>query len=140
MNLIEWTDELEVGVEEIDDEHRELIRMINEVFDGISNDGPGGAAPGLARLVAFTQHHFRTEEARMLESRYPRFEQHQREHIELTSQVLEIRQRMKGENSGRLTIELLAFLKSWLVDHIRRSDRAFGGYVRSCEKRAATAE
>ena len=72
MPLIEWTDELSVGIESIDEQHKKLVNMINALNDAMltnsSNELLGTIFTGLA---AYTQKHFAYEENMFAEYNYP---------------------------------------------------------------------
>jgi hemerythrin len=85
---IDWSDDWRTGVDWIDAQHRELVLRLQELFDGIAN-GSAEVLGLLDRLIEGTTLHFKDEEAEMLRSRYPFFEDHRREHIELAAQIME---------------------------------------------------
>jgi hemerythrin len=123
-----WSDDLGVGVEAVDAEHRELIEHL-EGLRRAHAAGQGGLLAGLDALIDATHRHFKNEEAAMARSSYPQLEAHVRDHIELSSRVLQIRQRLAAGDVSTLGFELLGFLEGWLLDHIRTADRAFGAFI-----------
>lgn len=139
MNLVVWSDRLSVGVPEIDDQHQELVQILNDVSEVLSST-PTEVEPLLVRLVDYTNEHFRDEEALMRESGYPLLAGHEREHIELAAQVLEIRQRMVRNTSPTLVYELLGLLRMWLTNHIQGADRHFGRYYADWQAEASSAK
>lgn len=66
MEAFVWDDSYAVGEVQIDDEHRELVRIVNEVIAlSERNAGEAALAPLLDRLVRYAATHFRHEEAFM---------------------------------------------------------------------------
>lgn len=115
-----------VGVAEIDAQHRQLVRMVNDINDNISVNAE---QPHIDRLfdglMNFTIHHFQTEHRFMLEYHYPGTTAHDLEHGKLTAELRQIIQKMGSE--GDLLV--LQKIKDWLVTHIRKSDKALGRFL-----------
>jgi hemerythrin len=135
MALMEWYDHLySVRVEVIDDQHKKLVSLINELHaalqSGKGNDAFGGI---LKELVQYIDYHFKSEEELMTRINYPALERHRELHKDLTRQVAGILMRLKkGQDVSPM--ELLAFLKVWLIDHIGERDRKIGEYLRETGK------
>lgn len=129
MALFEWSKEYELDIPQIDQQHRELVNMINTLYDSIK-EGRSAEAVGLTlnRLLQYVEVHFDTEERAMQDINYPDFEDHQYTHEYLREKVLELK---KEQLQGReiATFELLNFLVDWLKNHIANVDMAFGQYL-----------
>ena len=130
MPLFAWKRSYEIGVNEIDMQHRQLVGMINELFEAMkANHGQRTLNEILDRLLAYVGEHFQTEERFMQRHGYPGFEDHALEHLKLSSRVQELLDRRKaGERVA--TPELFNFLCDWLKEHIRVRDKAFGEYLK----------
>lgn len=129
-DLVPWTDALRVGVGVIDDDHRVLIEMLNELARAMR----AGSAAEVARrtldgLVEYTQSHFGREETLMARHRYPGREAHVKAHVGFRAKVSEVVAELEAGNAHALSFELLGFLQQWLVDHIQRADRALGTFL-----------
>ncbi len=126
MALVEWNDSLSVGIHVIDEEHKKLVSMLNELYDGM-RAGKGKETLGgiLDRLVAYTAAHFKHEEAFFEQTNYPEGETHKKQHEDLTAQVLDIQKRFKTGAAGVLSLEVMNFLRKWLVEHIQGSDQKY---------------
>lgn len=115
-----------VGVAEIDAQHRQMVRLVNDLNHDISAHAE---QPHIDRLfdglINFTIHHFHTEHRLMLEHHYPDTPAHDREHGKLTAELRQIIQKMGNE--GDLLV--LQKIKDWLVAHIRNSDKALGKFL-----------
>jgi hemerythrin len=127
-HLVEWSDALSVGIDEIDAQHRTLVDLVNELNSAIE-ERHGNAAVGeiLARLEEYTRIHFAVEESLMRVLSYPRFAAHRREHAKLTEQLDELRGRFDAGQTA-LGFELMHFLKRWLTTHIMESDQDYARY------------
>ena len=132
MPLIEWTAELSVGIDSIDEQHKKLVNMINALNEamltGSSNELLGKIFTGLA---AYTQKHFAYEEALFAEYGYADSKQHKRQHRELIAQVVELKQKFIENPQQTMTADLMLFLKRWLTNHIMRTDKEYTEFLLS---------
>ena len=130
MPIFAWKRSYEIGLVEIDMQHRKLVGMINELFDGMKEDhGQWTMHHVLDELLEYVQLHFKTEEEAMAAHYYPGLEAHSLEHMKMTSQVLELQQRRS--NGERIaTPELFRFLCDWLTNHIQVHDKRFGDFIK----------
>lgn len=132
MSLMEWDDKLSVGVQLIDSEHQQLIRMVNELHDAVrANRGKEVLGKVLDGLIAYTASHFGHEEGEMKRTSYPQALAHKKEHEALVTKVLEIHKQFQAGKVAVLGMETLAFLKEWLVKHIKGSDQALGAWIKA---------
>ena len=131
--FVEWTDKLSVGIEEIDEQHKILINLINRLFtetvvhQATSNDV---IEEILHELIEYTVIHFAVEESLFRIFHYPGTESHTSHHDELKAQVLEIQQKVK-QGEVVVNVELLMFLKKWLEHHILYEDKLYGPFLLS---------
>jgi hemerythrin-like metal-binding protein len=133
MALIEWNENLNVGVEEINTQHKKLIALINRLHDEMSQ-GKGRyiIKEVLHELINYTLTHFVTEEKLMESREYPRGLQHREAHKRLTKKVSDIQEKYR-ENDFTVSQQVLSLLHEWLVQHIQKTDmdyaRHFAGKV-----------
>ncbi|NKI35719.1 hemerythrin family protein [Wenzhouxiangella sp. XN79A] len=124
-HTITWTDDLSVGIEEIDEQHKVLVRLLNELNDAIhEHHGNEACLAILDRLVDYTRIHFAVEESLMRIFEYPDYENHKAEHEELVEEVLELRREIV-DKERKISFKLLHFLKMWLTQHIMSSDQEY---------------
>ena len=130
MPLMTWTDRLSVGVKVLDEDHKRLIAMVNELYDAMQA-GQGRDALGriLDGLVRYTQEHFAREEKFFAQSGYPAAAPHKQEHDALTQQVIEVQRKYAAGAAATLTLEVLQFLKKWLINHIQGSDQKYRAHL-----------
>ncbi|THF64194.1 bacteriohemerythrin [Pseudothauera rhizosphaerae] len=126
--LFQWSDEFSVGVDEIDDQHVELVDLLNQLHAAVREHRGSAAVRGtLDELVDYTRTHFAAEEHMMRDSGYPDYAEHRVHHEALIDQVRALQQKLdSGEAS--ITFELLHFLRVWLMRHIGESDKRFGAW------------
>lgn len=130
MPFMEWSDDLSVAVYEIDEQHKVLVRFINELHDAVAG-GRGDTAVGdiMAGLVNYTVYHFFSEESLMESCGYPDYEQHRKEHINLTSKTMDLFMQCQSDRTA-LSDQVLFFLKDWLRNHIMVSDRKLAPFLK----------
>lgn len=131
MALIQWKDEYSVGVNELDNQHKQLIAILNDLYDAMQQQR-GNQVIGtiIAKLVNYTKTHFTTEERYMTQYAYPDLNSQKREHAAFTDKVLKFKEEF---DSGRtsLSVSVTSFVKDWLVTHISGSDRKYGPFLNS---------
>lgn len=132
MPLIEWSNELSVGIDSIDEQHKKLVNMINALNDamltGSSNELLGKIFTGLA---TYTQKHFSYEENMFAEYGYSDSQEHKRQHDELIAQVVELKEKFMVNPQGTISADLMQFLKRWLTNHIMRTDKEYTEFLLS---------
>ncbi len=129
-DVITWSDELSVGIEEIDTQHKGLIEMLNRLYqNAIETQSDIETVKAILReLVEYTIVHFATEESLFRIFKYPDTEAHTRQHNELKEQVQEIVEKVeRGEQT--VNMEMIHFLRKWLRHHIMMSDKKFAPFL-----------
>jgi len=123
MTYLTWSDDLAVGNSFIDGDHQKLIDMVNRLH-ALMAEGKGKDVLDkvLHNLITYTQEHFRREEELMRKIRFPGLEAHKIEHEKLLLQVLELQKKFQS-GAATLTIQVLHFLRDWLINHIGKSDK-----------------
>ena len=133
----EWSDQLSVGVPQIDQDHRALISLINRCIAVLNNNEQDNKEIRtiLNELVDYTQYHFQREELVLKVCKYPNWVKHQQEHQRL---IDEVGQHIKEYGHGELTAKaLFRFLTDWLTNHIMGMDKAIALY---CEGKESSIE
>jgi hemerythrin len=128
--MFKWEPEYSVNVASIDAQHKGLLALGAELFDAMQK-GQGKAATGkiLDRLIKYTVIHFKHEESLMQANRYPDFASHKAQHDALTVQVAQFQTEFMADRAA-LSMDLLDFLKNWLIGHIQGSDRKYMPFIR----------
>ncbi|MCS7044302.1 MAG: bacteriohemerythrin [Bryobacteraceae bacterium] len=125
MAFVDWKPEYNVGHAEIDEQHKRLVGLINQLHDAMK---AGGRHEDLMRimneLVNYTRYHFTHEENLMRQAGYPDLASHQRAHRAMVEQVEKLKQEAGSSRAG-FSIKLMGFLKNWLTDHILGSDMKY---------------
>jgi hemerythrin len=126
--LVEWSDALSVGVDELDAQHKVLVGLINEMHAAIEERrGRDVVESILTRLAEYTRIHFAVEESLMQLLGFPDYDAHKQEHRELIVQVNALRRKVDNGETA-IDFELMDFLKGWLTRHIMESDQEYARY------------
>ncbi len=127
-NFIEWSDEFSVGIQEIDEQHKVLIDLLNDLHDAITNRRAADVTDNiLKRLDDYVHIHFAVEESLMRILHYPEYKQHKLKHDELIDQLTKLNKKLEAGRAS-ISFELMYFLKMWLTKHILEIDKRFGPY------------
>jgi len=129
-DLMPWSSSLSVDIKQIDEQHKKLVGMVNELHKAMklkkSNSVMGVI---LDRLVDYTASHFATEEKLFAQFGYPEEKAHVELHRKLVTQVVDIQKKFKA-GDAMLSMELMTFLKDWLVKHIQGTDKKYSSFLR----------
>ena len=126
---IEWSEELSVGIQEIDEQHQILVNLINTLYEAIiRRTEKQDVGTILAELSQYTVIHFAVEESLMRIFDYPNYEEHKKNHQKLTNQVFELQNKFKYTQES-ISVEVLHFLRHWLTDHIMGEDKKYAPYL-----------
>jgi hemerythrin len=120
-----------VGIDKIDQEHKQLFEIAGRVYDGLSassDEAIAAARAATEELLEYTATHFASEEAQMEAAGYPDLEMHQMLHHRLLTQARDMQMRVEFDER-HVPVELSQFLYNWLVDHIMANDKKFGAFV-----------
>ena len=125
-----WNDAFSVGVSQFDEEHKQLIGLVNEMHDqvraGVTNETLGRISDA---VIAHTIAHFEHEERYFEEMHYPRAGVHKAMHEHLRKRLVAFRREVGRKDSAFLAEEMLQFLKESLAHHIQGEDKKYGAYL-----------
>jgi hemerythrin-like metal-binding protein len=129
MAYIDWKPEFSVGITSIDNQHRKLVDMINQLFAAMS-EGKGQTAleKVLADLAVYCSVHFGTEEKLFIQYGYPETAEHKAIHQKLTTRVAQLQKDVKS-GKEHMTLGVANFLKDWLVKHIQQTDKRYSEFL-----------
>lgn len=125
MPLFQWNDTFSVSVSLFDGQHKELIAIINKLYDAMKEGKGKTVLRDIFRdLISYTVMHFSAEENLMQQHHYPARIEHMEQHRQLTDKVKELQSKFDDGNMF-VTIEVLEFLKNWLTGHIMETDKKY---------------
>ncbi len=131
MALLNWKNDYSVNIREIDEQHKQLINMINELHDAmLAKKGKEALLSVLTKLANYCATHFAVEEKLMSGNGYPEYADHKEVHNKMTAKVKAL---MADVQAGKTTIsiEVMNFLKNWLDKHIMGTDKKYSAFLNS---------
>ena len=130
MGKFVWTEQLNIGIDVIDKQHRRIVDYINQLDDARSSGHPREEiASVINELVDYTLSHFAFEESMQEEARYPFIKAHKKVHDLFAQRVSEYQVRF--DNGEDITKALNSMLVTWLFNHIKRDDADYVETVKS---------
>lgn len=129
MAAVAWEKKFSVGIESMDDQHKVLFEIINDIYDNIGKKSNNEIIFDLlVKLRQYTVDHFTAEENHLETTGYPELDHQRKEHKVFIDKIVDLEKRYK-EGKVILTFEVTSFLKSWLVQHIEISDKKYGAFL-----------
>ena len=126
---IKWEASFEIGNEEIDNEHRFFLKIIQKIDSALQkNENPQHVSLLLDELYKYAQFHFTSEENVMIFSNYPYYKEHKQIHQDLLNQ-LGMKMGYKG-NTKINTDDFINFLLKWFKEHTTKTDLKLAKYLR----------
>lgn len=129
MHKYKWADEFSVGNSTLDEQHKELIDILNMLQDKLMGDiQEYEVLQSLRQLQVYAAEHFALEERFMAEMQdsLPSYAQHLQEHREFTDMVNSLIMSFVQEGAA-IAWKLFIFLAEWLIDHICKTDALLKG-------------
>jgi len=125
MALIQWDISLSVGVKHIDDQHKELVELVNRFYKAIDEKKSETLIVKTVKdMKVYALYHFKTEENYFKQYKYPDTGLHMRQHAFFMRRVEAFQERI--DNNEKLeSAEIIKFLFVWFVNHIQQSDKKF---------------
>lgn len=125
MALFEWTQEYSVSVVCFDTEHKKLFSLINELNEAMAEKrGRFVVARVLQELADYARWHFAGEESAMRRANFAGLGQHVMEHQEFSAKVEKFYAEC-DDSYSTVPIEVLYFLRDWLLKHVLIADRLY---------------
>ena len=127
MPYFEWKDSLSVGIRSIDEQHRKLVIMVNNLHEAVHAGNQCPALDLVEHHKAYAAEHFHVEEGYMQAFGYPEYEAHLKEHHYFSDAVTTFEENCATDTAN--PAEVLDFLKRWLTEHITGVDVQMGRFL-----------
>jgi hemerythrin len=125
-----WTSELELGVEEIDEQHRELFRRAERLYHAMRQGQPLAAEAMLASFRDFVFSHFEFEERWMRRYEFPGLDVHREAHREFADRLHALTGEYRRHGPSTVVADTLReWSEAWLQEHIGGPDRLLGRWA-----------
>lgn len=121
--MITWADSLATGHENVDSEHKQLIRSLNDL-DAAMKQGVGREQ--ITQMVTFLDNyvagHFAREEAYMKKVNCPSLSENCKAHAELTGKLSKWKDQLAKGASTSLILDIYRETSAWITNHIIKVD------------------
>lgn len=130
---IQWRDSLAIGVEVIDNQHKELLQRFDRLLNACEH---GKGTEELKKLLSFLEEyvitHFKDEEAIQKLHHFPGYQEHSAQHAYFVDRIRELRKETDKDGfSTHNVIETNNLLLKWLLNHISKVDKELGSFLKS---------
>lgn len=127
--FVEWKDSYSVGIDSIDQQHKKLLNLINQLQTAVDySTGEQFEREALDELVDYTKTHFTYEEGLMRDNDYPDFEAHKVQHEDMFNKVREVLAEYEKDHDTAMS-NAVEYLKAWLINHINGTDKQYSSYL-----------
>lgn len=132
-----WNDSWLLQIDELDADHREMVRLINDLFcAGTSDEATGDAQPmppmteRLSALLGHLRVHFEREETFLAAIEYPALVEHRREHAIQMAELVDMHRVLAETGARGLDDEAADGIRRWFFNHVVAEDLRFARYYR----------
>lgn len=128
-----WKDDLSIGVDQIDNQHKELIARIDGLFEACNyGKGKEEVLKVIDYLGEYVVTHFSDEEVLQKKYGYPEYDNHKKMHTQFIKDFEVLKGNLDKDGvSPSLIIKMNKLLIDWLLNHIKKADKALGTYIKS---------
>ncbi len=132
---IEWEKKFEIGIPMIDAQHKKLVEMCNDLYNGLLTHKQNSKTTideplrkSLHEAVAYVGEHFSAEEKLMVKCGYPKFDEHKKRHEIFVAKILATAKQIE-EAPVMQSFQFIKFIYEWILEHIAHEDRLYVRYV-----------
>lgn len=126
MALMQWDKTMSVGEDELDDQHQQLIILINEAYESIQRHDEHMMSELIDKMRDYARMHFSYEEELLRQQGYPDLDDHIASHDKFSSDVDEFQ---KNQFERTNLSQIFVYLSRWLTSHIMEEDMKFSSYL-----------
>ncbi|MDR2619477.1 MAG: bacteriohemerythrin [Treponema sp.] len=135
-DFVEWDERYSMNIPFIDEQHKELVRLTNELYQGcLMGDDVARAyfMKAIKSVVDYVGKHFSTEEKMLENIHYPGLPAHKTQHEEFVRKILED---VKSFQNGKQFVPnvFVRYLKDWILSHIAVEDKRYAEYIFDLKK------
>ncbi|MCH7733485.1 MAG: bacteriohemerythrin [Candidatus Marinimicrobia bacterium] len=127
--MFSWRNEYSVNIKEIDNQHKKLFNMANNLYEAIDSAKEKSVLRNaLDFLISYTKFHFGAEEKLMEQYKYPGYKTQVKEHHYFVKEVIKLRNQF-DKGKIEINIDVIEFFKDWIIDHILTEDRKYSDFL-----------
>ncbi len=129
MTNLRWLESFEMGVDVIDDDHRNLVGFIERIQDAVAAGDLAACRKNVAEFVPAVENHFAREEALLADIDYPRLHEHREHHADMLEKGRSIAESCETIEDLADIDRCLDELVGFLLDDIIAADVEFKTYI-----------
>ena len=127
--VFKWKEEYSVNIVEIDQQHKKLIELINQLHRGVTGAQSKQELQKIfAGLLDYMLHHFETEEGLMALYAFPGLEEHRKEHEEFRRKIVGFLDAFLDAQTD-VAMDMVQYLVQWLQDHVFVTDKKYSVFL-----------
>ena len=132
-NVYDWDESLATGIDEIDEQHKSLIKKMNELSEAIGEEGDKKMAVEIIEFMEdYGQTHFETEEKYMKKYDFNRLSIQREAHEKFTKNVESVKSRIEEEGlTDDVVNDVNEYLINWFMNHIKTEDKKFSKFMKN---------
>jgi hemerythrin len=134
MGMIEWSESLVLGIDDIDKQHMKFLDFVNELLLAMKNKKSKDIQSEIIdKLISYAFYHFSKEERYLKKYNYPDTRKHQKEHEYFVDKIIQFK---KDYDNHKITlsIDMINFMNNWWISHIKVSDKKYENYIQEKDK------
>lgn len=129
MALIEWDERMAIGFYLVDQQHRELVVLINAMAEALEREASRSEVSRfIRRFYDYTTTHFQAEESLMDHETYPEYFNQVKEHLDCSLRALEYHRKFLEEDAFDLR-EFFDFIVHWFREHTMGIDQTLSRHL-----------
>ena len=130
-DIVTWGDSYATGIELIDNQHKELVRLTNQLYHAClagSETVETAFKAAMTQMVDYVRFHFTAELEILKRINYPNYHEHKKQHVTLVMNILEA---SKEFSAGKKFVahNFVRTLKDWVFSHIAFADKLYAAYI-----------
>lgn len=130
MDLIKWRDSYGTGVLSMDNQHRKIIDLINELYKKIRKEESYSSVEDvLAEMMKYAEEHLQAEEKLLKTNDFPDNDEHMSKHQSYRQRLTALMAESKNDPDAAVK-STYAFLRQWWMGHIVEEDKKYGEYLK----------
>ena len=132
-DLVKWSEKFSVNVEQFDNEHKNLLNIINKLNKAtLEGEGINSVNEILDELIDYTAFHFKNEEELFQKYKYPNYKEHKKTHDSIIEKVLEMKDKFnENPDDENVIYEIMELLKKWIINHILGTDKKYSDFFKN---------
>ena len=126
-----WKDEYSVGIQIMDDQHKEIFKLVAELKEAFEKKEKIDLEYTLARMDVFALYHFASEEQLMARYAFDGLEEHTKGHQAFRDRLEVFREKYTNfpDKEFEVAEEILSSVQEWIESHLLVLDMEYSRFI-----------